>query len=133
MIDVVAVALIDPGGRILLQQRRADRQHGGLWEFPGGKVEPRETAVAGLIREIEEELGTTVSAIEHFGRYEDEAAGDSRRVSISLYTGVLAAEPVASGEIAELIWFGADDDTALISPSLRRQILPDLLRRGILR
>jgi 8-oxo-dGTP diphosphatase len=101
--------------------------------LPGGKPEGDETEERALEREIAEELGTTVSAIEHCGRYEDEAAGDPRRVSISLYTGVLAGEPVASGEIAELIWFGAGDDTGLISPSLQRQILPDLLRRGILR
>ena len=101
--------------------------------LPGGKPEGDETEERALAREIAEELGTTVSAIEHFGRYEDDAAGDPRRVSISLYTGVLAREPVASGEIAELIWFGAGDDTGLISPSLQRQILPDLLRRGILR
>ncbi len=101
--------------------------------LPGGKPDGEEAEEQALEREIQEELGTTVSAIEHFGRYEDEAAGDSRRVSISLYTGLLADEPTASGEIAELIWFGANDDTALISPSLRRQILPDLLRRGILR
>ena len=101
--------------------------------LPGGKPEGDETEEQALEREIEEELGTTVSAIEQFGDYEDEAAGDPRRVSISLFTGELGGEPRASGEIAELIWFGSGDDTELISPSLRRQILPDLLRRGILR
>lgn len=54
---VVAVALIDRHGRILLQRRRLGGEHGGLWEFPGGKVEPGETPQSAAVREIEEELG----------------------------------------------------------------------------
>jgi 8-oxo-dGTP diphosphatase len=57
MILVVAVALIGSGSQILMQRRRRDRAHGGLWEFPGGKIEPGETPESALIREIEEELG----------------------------------------------------------------------------
>ncbi len=62
MVPVVAVALIGPGSTILMQQRRSDRAHGGLWEFPGGKVEPGESPESALIREIEEELGITLNA-----------------------------------------------------------------------
>lgn len=116
--------------RLLLCRKR---QGTTLLILPGGKPEEGETEEQALEREIGEELGTTVTAIEHFASYEDDAAGDPRRVRISLYTGALGAEPVASGEIAELVWFGAGDDTSLVSPSIRRQILPDLLRRGILR
>ena len=61
MIPVVAVALIASDGRILMQQRRADRAFGGLWEFPGGKVEPGESPESALIREIEEELGLVLA------------------------------------------------------------------------
>jgi len=53
---VVAVALIDPDGRALLAQRPAGKSLAGLWEFPGGKVEPGETPEAALIRELREEL-----------------------------------------------------------------------------
>ena len=57
---VVAVALIDGSGRVLLQRRAADRAMAGLWEFPGGKVEADELPEAALIREIEEELGVVL-------------------------------------------------------------------------
>lgn len=54
---VVAAALIDQQSRVFVQQRPLEKTMGGLWEFPGGKVEPDETPVAALIRELGEELG----------------------------------------------------------------------------
>ncbi len=54
---VVAVALIDADGRVLVQQRPPGKPMADLWEFPGGKVEPGETPEAALVRELEEELG----------------------------------------------------------------------------
>ena len=58
---VVAVALIDADGRVLIAQRPEGKQLAGLWEFPGGKVEPGERPEAALIRELREELGIEVS------------------------------------------------------------------------
>lgn len=57
---VVAVALVDADNRILLAQRPEGKQLAGLWEFPGGKVEPGERPEETLIRELREELGITV-------------------------------------------------------------------------
>lgn len=54
---VVAAALVDGHGRVLLQQRRPGRAMAGLWEYPGGKVEPGELPEAALVRELKEELG----------------------------------------------------------------------------
>jgi 8-oxo-dGTP diphosphatase len=57
---VVACALVDADNRVLLTQRPEGKSLAGLWEFPGGKVEPGETPEAALIRELAEELGITV-------------------------------------------------------------------------
>ena len=54
---VAAVALVDADGRVLLAQRPEGKEMAGLWEFPGGKVDPGETPEAALIRELVEELG----------------------------------------------------------------------------
>lgn len=60
LLPVVAAALVDLEGRVLLQQRPEGKSLAGLWEFPGGKVEPGETPEAALIRELEEELAIAV-------------------------------------------------------------------------
>jgi len=59
---VVAAALADEAGRVLLQQRAPGRAMAGLWEFPGGKVDAGELPEAALVRELGEELGIAVAA-----------------------------------------------------------------------
>ena len=58
---VVAAALLRADGRVLMQQRRIGSFHGGLWEFPGGKVETGESPEYALSRELEEELGIAIA------------------------------------------------------------------------
>ena len=60
MVLVVAAALYDAEGRILLAQRPAGKPMAGLWEFPGGKVETGETPERALVRELQEELSIMV-------------------------------------------------------------------------
>ena len=60
LVLVAACALIDPDGRVLIAQRPPGKSMAGLWEFPGGKVEPGERPEESLIRELREELGIAV-------------------------------------------------------------------------
>ncbi|MES1197294.1 MAG: (deoxy)nucleoside triphosphate pyrophosphohydrolase [Pseudomonadota bacterium] len=57
---VVAAAMFDGEGRVLIAQRPAHKMLGGLWEFPGGKIDPGESPEAALVRELKEELDVTV-------------------------------------------------------------------------
>ena len=60
LVLVAAVALVDADGRVLVAERPAGKSMAGLWEFPGGKVQPGETPETALIRELKEELGIDV-------------------------------------------------------------------------
>ena len=61
MILVVAAAILDRTGRVLIAQRPAGKHMAGRWEFPGGKVAPGESEEAALARELAEELGIEVT------------------------------------------------------------------------
>ncbi len=119
-IEVVAVALIDGAERILLQKRRADRQHGGLWEFPGGKVEAGESALSALIREIDEELGI-VLAPDHLSRLA-EAADLGGGLVISLYTCLAWQGEPRCLDAAAIGWFAPHELHALAMPPLDRPL-----------
>ncbi|HEV2229546.1 MAG TPA: 8-oxo-dGTP diphosphatase MutT [Steroidobacteraceae bacterium] len=68
MILVVAAALYDREGRVLIAQRPQGKHQGGRWEFPGGKVAAGEAESAALVRELREELGVEVTASRPFMR-----------------------------------------------------------------
>ncbi|HVE98022.1 MAG TPA: (deoxy)nucleoside triphosphate pyrophosphohydrolase [Mycobacteriales bacterium] len=92
---VVGAAILDrepPGARVLVVQRGAPPQLAGLWEFPGGKVEPGETEAEALVRECREELGLTLVVGERIG-------GDARTVDGTMTLRVYLAS-VESGELA---------------------------------
>ena len=131
MLEVVAVALVDRDGRVLLQQRCAKRQHGGLWEFPGGKLEAGETAVFALIREIEEELGITLAVDEL--AWLDQAADPVNGLVIALYTCRRWAGEPRCLDAAAIGWFTLQEIAALPLPPLDRPLaeaLEQWLRDG---
>jgi 8-oxo-dGTP diphosphatase len=62
LLTVACAILVDPGGRVLVTDRPPGKEMAGLWEFPGGKVEPGESPEAALVRELAEELGIETAA-----------------------------------------------------------------------
>jgi ADP-ribose pyrophosphatase YjhB (NUDIX family) len=102
--------------------------------LPGGCYEPGESPEACMNREIREELGDVhLTNLQSLGTWRDQAAGaPEKTVQIDLYSAALHGEPSPQSEIRELVWFGPSDDREQLSPSIRRQILPDLIARGIL-
>ena len=120
MLEVVALALIDQSGRVLMQRRPANRQHGGLWEFPGGKLEARETPVFGLIREIEEELGLGLAEpdLHWLAEAQDAAAG----IVINLYTCRRWGGNPQCLDAQEIGWFAPAELDELAMPPLDRPL-----------
>lgn len=82
---VVALALFDNGGQILLQQRPAGKHHAGCWEFPGGKVENGEKPRDSLVREIAEELAIAIDPGQLCAAFFAEEA-DENHIVLFLYT-----------------------------------------------
>jgi 8-oxo-dGTP diphosphatase len=119
-LPVVAVALVDARGRVLMQQRPAGRDHAGLWEFPGGKLEPGEGPMAALVRELHEELAIGVASddLVPLGFAASEQQAGARSVILLLY-GCRAWEgKVASQEGAICRWLAPAALAALPMPPL---------------
>ena len=121
---VVALALVDAGGRVLMQRRPEHRAHGGLWEFPGGKVEPGEGPAAALVRECAEELAIGLCEADlvplTFASTPQDGprAGTGRPILLLLYLGHRwQGEPVCEPG-AELRWVPPEDLAALPMPPL---------------
>ncbi len=135
MADYHKIGLITlRGGRVLLCRKRTLTSKLIL---PGGRVEAGEGALDCLARELREELGAVEAAgVDYLGTYEDRAASDDptehKTVEIVLYRGALIGEPAPHSEIAELVWFGAEDDWDALSGILVHKIFPDLIARGVL-
>ena len=131
VIRVVAIALIDPRGRVLLQRRRPEVGHGGLWEFPGGKVEPGESPQSALVREIAEELGVVIAAADLGDEgevWEVLRSGDPQltRLVLKLYRCVRWRGEPRCLDAAAIGWFSVADAALLAVPPLDRPFIAGL-------
>jgi A/G-specific adenine glycosylase len=98
----VVAAVIHKGDRVLVDKRRADGLLGGLWEFPGGKVEEGEDLHSALVREIQEELGVDIAVHEALGTYRH-AYTHFKVVVTAFEAEILCGEPAAL-EADEIQW-----------------------------
>lgn len=118
--------MIERNGRYLLRQRPPGGHLAGLWEFPGGKLEPGESWEVALVREVREELGVSSSA----RKLIEEKAFDypERRVRIRFYWTDIAkgAEPSSREANAPLRWATPEELLSLPSPDANREIIARL-------
>lgn len=114
VIHVVAGALFDAGGRVLIAQRPAGKHMAGHWEFPGGKLEVNEQPLAGLKRELHEELGVEVQEAWPLIAYEHEYP--QRRVLLDLWRVTRYSGEPQPLDAPALRWVALDalDDVGLI-------------------
>ena len=116
LIRVVA-AVIERDGRFLLCQRPAHKRHGGLWEFPGGKLEPGENLSAAARRELAEELGVLVTDCGELLF----SAGDPGSEFVIEFLGIFIEGEPRAIEHERLAWFTPSEMHGLdLAPSDRR-------------
>lgn len=124
---VVAVALVGRDGRVLVQQRPKGTMHAGLWEFPGGKVEPGESPERAAARELQEELGVGIdpASLEPAGfasgpldNGNDSAEGPGRSLVLLLYVCRRWIGEAASLEGGRVGWHAPETLASLDMPPL---------------
>ncbi|MFH1767148.1 MAG: NUDIX domain-containing protein [Patescibacteria group bacterium] len=130
-----ALLILDNEKKEFLVTRRND--HITQWLLPGGKIEEGETVEDALVREIDEELGCSVlkKSLEFIGEYEAPAAGrPGQIVNIRLFQGQFSGTPEPKSEIKQLGWLSKTDAAnEEVSEIIRMKVIPDLVKRGILK
>jgi 8-oxo-dGTP diphosphatase len=110
-LHVVAAVIFD-GGRVLACRRRAEKDAGGRWEFPGGKVEPGESPSEALRREIREELAVDIDVRDELTTDDTRVGGRVIRLTC-LRAALAGPRPAVSTDHDRLAWMPARDLASL--------------------
>ena len=129
-IAVVAGALRRADGRWLMHRRPADKHHGGLWEFPGGKVELHEMPKEALVRELQEELGIIClpGALVPAGFAASDNVSEQPAIVILLYTIAVWQGTPAALEGGAVGWFTPEEVAGLAKPPLDHELARHLFQ-----
>ena len=129
---VAAAALVDVDGRVLVQQRPEGKAMPGLWEFPGGKVEPGERPRKALVREIQEELGLSLAphTVQPVAFADEDETRGTKPIVIMLYSSAWDGSPVAALEGGEIAWFRPHEIDLLPKPPLDIELSRRLFEKG---
>lgn len=100
---MVVAAILERDGRMLIGQRRPGGSHALKWEFPGGKVEPGESAEAAIVRELREELAIEAVDVSEIHRYEYAYPGKRPLLLVFLRIASFTGEP-ANHAFARIAW-----------------------------
>lgn len=123
----VAVGVItDPNRRVLITQRPLSASHGGLWEFPGGKLEDNEAADSALIRELKEELGIDVTEYRFLGEIQHHYPTLSVHLIIFQVTQWIGTPLCLEGQL-QMLWAFPEDIPKDNFPAANRGIFDMLL------
>jgi 8-oxo-dGTP diphosphatase len=121
---VVAAALVDEAGRVLLQQRAPGKRMAGLWEFPGGKMEEGERPEEALVRELEEELGIEADATLLTPACFASAPLDDRHMVLLLYIARAWSGEARPLDASGLRWVRPAEMYALEMPPADAPLIP---------
>jgi 8-oxo-dGTP diphosphatase len=127
-ITVVAAVIRDDGKRILLARRPRDRHMGGLWEFPGGKIDAGEAPEAALHRELSEELGVSVGNLRPITFAVHEEAG--LRILLLFFSAEITGGAVMAREGQDIAWVEPERLRSFTTPPADAAVIDMLARDG---
>ena len=131
LLVVVAAALIDHDGHVLMQRRPPGKAHADLWEFPGGKVERGETPKRALVRELREELGIEVDVADVIPLSFAVDHQSVRPMILLLFACCHWRGRVTALDAAALCWDKPANLRRLPMPPLDQPLLEALIARGV--
>jgi mutator protein MutT len=123
----VALGLVADQGAWLVTKRSPGRVFAGMWEFPGGKFEPGETAEVAAVREVEEETGAAVRPVTKLGVVQTEHGGSKVELHLVVCEPVGRVEGRGDGSVAEMRWVSTEQLADLQMPPANREIVRRIL------